>query len=251
MPSEQRETMQRVKTQPAYEHVCARIRRAIHLGEYLPGDRLPSERDMAGQLGVSRVTIREALRVLEGESYIVTTGRAGGGRVEVARTKVAVEASFDGADRSAGYWRQYLRDHLGQIDNLFDFRHANEAYAAGLAAHWCTDEQLDRLRQSIEDMRRSTEMATFRRADSTFHLTIAGASANSYFQKAIEDARADMFRPMDALNVDVTSSKSIKHHSEVLKAIESRDEGKARNAMARHIKFSRDEIRRVILDDGG
>ena len=241
--------MERVKTQPAYEHVCARIRRAIHLGDYLPGDRLPSERDLSGKLGVSRVKIREAIRVLEGEGYIVTTGRPGGSRVIVARPEEAAEVMFISADKTEGYWRQYLRDHLDKIENLFDFRHANEAFAAGLAATRRTDEQVERLRQSIGDMRASRDMSTFRRTDSTFHLTIANASANPYFKDAIEDARADMFRPMDALNVDVTISNSIKHHSEVLRAIVAKDEKKAHRAMVRHIEHSREEIRRVILDE--
>lgn len=241
--------MERVKTQPAYEHVCARIRRAIHLGDYLPGDRLPSERDLSEQLGVSRVTIREAIRVLEGEGYIVTTGRAGGGRVIVTRPKEAAEAKFDSAGKTAGYWRQYLRDHLDEIESLFDFRHANEAYAAGLAATRRTTEQVEKLRLSIDQMRISRDMPTFRRADSIFHLTIADASANPYFQQAIEDARADMFRPMDALNVDVTISDSIKQHSEVLRAIEAKDERKAQRLMAKHIERSREEIRRVILEE--
>lgn len=241
--------MERVKTQPAYEHVCARVRRAIHLGDYLPGDRLPSERDLSDQLGVSRVTVREALRVLEGEGYVVTTGRAGGGRVLVARPEEAAEAMFDSAAKTAGYWRQYLRDHLSEIENLFDFRQANEAFAAGLAATRRTDEQVEKLRQSVEDMRASRDMSTFRRADSAFHVTIAIASTNPYFKDAIEDARADMFRPMDALNVDVTISDSQKHHAEVLRAIEAKDEKKAHRAMARHIEHSREEIRRVILDE--
>lgn len=241
--------MERVRTQPAYEHVCARIRRAIHLGDYLPGDRLPSERDLSEQLGVSRVTIREAIRVLEGEGYLVTTGRAGGGRVLVTRLEEATGAMFDSADRTAGYWRQYLRDHLDEIENLFNFRQANEAFAAGLAATRRTDEQVEKLRLSIDDMRLSRDMSTFRRADSIFHLTIADASTNPYFQQAIEDARADMFRPMDALNVDVTISDSIKHHSEVLRAIEAQDEKRANRAMAKHIEHSREEIRHVILDE--
>ena len=63
----------------AYEVVTERIRRAIHIGSYLPGDKLPPERMLAQQLGVSRTTVREAIRVLEGEGYVVSRRGASGG----------------------------------------------------------------------------------------------------------------------------------------------------------------------------
>jgi len=62
----------------AYEVVTERIRRAIHIGSYLPGDKLPPERTLAQQLGVSRTTVREAIRVLEGEGYVMSRRGASG-----------------------------------------------------------------------------------------------------------------------------------------------------------------------------
>ena len=55
-----------------HELVVNQLRRAIHLSDYLPGDRLPSERDIAGRLDVSRETVRDAIRVLEAEGYVVS-----------------------------------------------------------------------------------------------------------------------------------------------------------------------------------
>ena len=78
-----------IRTTHAYEEVCTRLRRAIHLGEYVPGNRLPSERDLADQFGVSRVTVREAIRVLEGEGYIISSGRAGGGTTDRCAARVS------------------------------------------------------------------------------------------------------------------------------------------------------------------
>src|SRR5262245_21338895 len=60
----------RIEKPAAYELVVNQLKRAIHLGSYVPGDKLPPERALAEQLGVSRVTTREALRVLQGEGYI-------------------------------------------------------------------------------------------------------------------------------------------------------------------------------------
>ena len=61
-----------IEASAMYERVVDRIHRAIHLGQLLPGDKLPPERVLAEQLKVSRVTLREALRVLEGEGYVQT-----------------------------------------------------------------------------------------------------------------------------------------------------------------------------------
>ena len=63
--------MEPVRKIAVHELVVSRLRRAIHLGDYLPGDRLPSERDIADRLEVSRESVREAIRVLESEGYEV------------------------------------------------------------------------------------------------------------------------------------------------------------------------------------
>src|SRR4029079_3166877 len=72
-------TLGPVATIPAYELVLEQLRRSIQLGHFLPGDKLPPERDLARQLGVSRTTVREAVRVLEGEGAVeIRRGSAGG-----------------------------------------------------------------------------------------------------------------------------------------------------------------------------
>ena len=240
--------MKRVETLPTYEHVCARIRRAVHLGEYMPGDRLPSERDLAQQLGVSRVTLREAIRVLEGEGYITTSGR-GGTRVVGAFQRQDATGRLELNSLQSRLLRERLRDRLDEIEDLFDFRRANEGYAARLAATRRNDEHLDRLRASIDALRTSDNIPEFRKADSSFHLTIADASGNAYLQKAIEDGRADMFRPLDLLDIDVTISGSINDHSAILWAIEAGDPDRAETSMVDHIELARTEIRRVIVDE--
>ena len=64
---------------PAHELVLAQLRRSIHLGHFGAGDRLPPERELARQLGVSRTTVREAVRVLEGEGLVeIKRGSSGG-----------------------------------------------------------------------------------------------------------------------------------------------------------------------------
>ncbi|HLB06750.1 MAG TPA: FCD domain-containing protein [Alphaproteobacteria bacterium] len=236
----------RVVLSPAYEQVCAQVRRAVHLGEYVPGDRLPSERDLAKQLGVSRMTVREALRVLQAEGYVIATGRAGGGRLVVAPTGENAQWPL----KTPGPWLHYLSERWGEIDSLFEFRLANECAAARLAATRRTAAQLRVLDESLEALRASDNIPRFRRADSTFHLCIAEASANPYFRRAIEEARADMFRPLDIVDIDVSVSSAVPHHTAILKAIRAKDAAAAERAMAAHIETARTEIRRVIKQGG-
>ena len=67
-----------VATPTAYEIVGEHIRRAIHVGSFIPGDRLPPERELAATLGVARGTLREALRILQGNGYLHPSRGAGG-----------------------------------------------------------------------------------------------------------------------------------------------------------------------------
>jgi GntR family transcriptional repressor for pyruvate dehydrogenase complex len=62
--------MEPIQARSTHDLVVDRLRRAIHLGTYLPGDRLPPERELAMQFGVSRVTVREALSLLQGEGFL-------------------------------------------------------------------------------------------------------------------------------------------------------------------------------------
>ena len=94
--------IQRVEPAAAHELVVEEIRRAIHMGTYVPGDRLPAERALAEQLGVSRATLREAIGVLRAEGYLesrqarIPAGRRGDPR-ELAATAVFL------ASDAAGY----------------------------------------------------------------------------------------------------------------------------------------------------
>ena len=79
--------MEPVRKIAVHELVVNRLRRAIHLGDYLPGDRLPSERDIADRLEVSRESVREAIRVLESEGYVVSRRGAIGKHVGSPRSR--------------------------------------------------------------------------------------------------------------------------------------------------------------------
>src|SRR4051794_37505240 len=132
--------MAAIRTPASYELVVDQIRRAIQIGRFLPGEKLPTERELAGQLGVSRTTVREAMRVLQGEGLIETRrGRAGGA--------VVIAAEGSPAER-----RRLLRRRLAELENVFDYRLAVEPAAARLAAQRRTKTDLARLGEAMDTL---------------------------------------------------------------------------------------------------
>ncbi|MGH3327699.1 MAG: FadR/GntR family transcriptional regulator, partial [Streptomycetales bacterium] len=94
--------------------VAEYLRSLIHRGELGPGDRLPAERELAERLGVARVSLREAIRILQDGGYVeVRRGARGGTFVTELR-------------RPVEDWRARMREHTGEIDDIIDFRTALE-----------------------------------------------------------------------------------------------------------------------------
>jgi GntR family transcriptional repressor for pyruvate dehydrogenase complex len=216
---------------PAYAAVVDRVRRAVALGALLPGDRLPPERVLAEGLQVSRVTVREALRVLQGEGLLITKRGSSG---------TIVSPSVTGFDLEDDY------DH--KIAEVFELRLAVETMAAQLAAERGALDDISALDSCQEALELSSDVHTFRRADSKFHLTVARMSGNAMLRQAIEDARASVFSRLDRLNFAVIYESSIRGHAAVIDAIKARDPMAAAAAMAAHIEEARDEVIAVFAD---
>lgn len=217
-------------TPPAYAAVVERIRRALALGLLVPGDRLPAERVLADGMGVSRVTIREALRVLQGEGLLVTKRGSGG---------TTVAANIDGLERAGtGY--------DGRLGEVFELRLAVESMAARLAAERGPEADLEHLIGCQVAMAASTDVHSFRRSDSDFHLTVARMTGNDLLRQAIEDARAAAFSSLDRRDFTPMLQSSILGHAAVLQAVEQRDPVAASEAMSLHIVQARDEVQAIL-----
>jgi len=224
--------MERIEPSPVYELVVERLRRAIHIGTYMPGDRLPPERSLAEQLGVSRTTVREAIRVLEGQGYVEIRRGAAGGVILLDRGQTEERLG------------PIIRERLPELEEIVDFRIAVECRAARLAAIRRTDEDLAKLAAALETMEHGLEGATFRAADSAFHLGIAEAARNSWMRRAIEDARIAMLLPYDKVAEHVFRTAQIQHR-EILDAIRRRDPIAAERATEAHIEITRRDLRQT------
>lgn len=216
------------------ELVTDRLRRAIHIGTFAPGEQLPTERELAAALGVSRVTLREALRTLAANGYIVTRRGAHGG-------STVTSGPLDSAEL-----RRSLIERIGEFEAIMTFREIVESAAARLAAVSRAGGQLDVLRRSLHDLAAADSVACFRRADSAFHLAVAAAAGNPMLTATIADAREMLFAPTDALPFGVLIAASHQAHGEICEAIAAGDGERAASAMTAHIRAAGEEFRLAL-----
>ena len=221
-----------LRTPPAYAAVVERLRRAVALGFVLPGERLPSERTLAERLEVSRVTIREALRLLQGQGLLVTKRGSGG-------TVVAAGATSIG---------RLGEEYKAEVGEVFEYRLAVETMAARLAAQRGSEENIAELLSCQESLAASSDVGSFRRADSEFHLTVALMSGNNMLRQSVEDARAAAFSWLDLRKFHVVHESSIQGHAAIINAITRHDPEEAAAAMAAHIDQAHSEVLAALAD---
>jgi GntR family transcriptional repressor for pyruvate dehydrogenase complex len=215
--------------------VADHLRLLIHRGEVGPGDRLPAERELAGQLGVARISLREAIKVLQNDGYVqVRRGAHGGTYVTELDVPVA-------------RWRARMRTESGEFDDIVDFRVALEAEAARLAAARRTDEDLAAMQAAIGDLAAASGRAAFRLADSRFHAALARAAGNTRLVGAIEAARADLFATHDLLPYVNPIQESVRDHRAIHAAIEAGDPDAAAAATREHIENARTQLRDIVF----
>jgi len=191
----------------------------------LPEERLPAERKLAEQINISRVTLREALRVLETEGYLKIRRGATGGAF------VAPEGPL-----RAMALRRLGSDPVGVL-RIFEYRGTVEPLAARLAAVRRTPGDLRRLDQAVAEITKAGTPGELRRGEAAFHLAVAQASANPYILSSIEDALATLFMPLpdDALAERLAQSGLLR--ANVVAAIRDRTEGLAEQRMQLVIEY--------------
>jgi DNA-binding FadR family transcriptional regulator len=208
-----------VEHQAAYGLAVDGLRRQIHLGLLLPGERMPAERKLAEEIAVSRVTLREALRILEGEGYLTVKRGATGGAF------VASEA-----DLRAMAARRLARDPAA-IMRILEFREINARMAARFAAGRRTPGHVKRLRQALDALKAASTPGLLRQAETAFHLAMAEASLNPLLVKAIEDAIALAFLPLVSTDIPAAAAHAHQVHVSLFEAIERGDEAMAEAAV--------------------
>ena len=216
--------LQAVENRRLYRQIADQIAALIEKGEYGAGERLPPERDLAKQLGVSRPSVREALIALEVEGYVEV--RVGSGVYVTGERRAASQAS--------------LPADSGPFE-LIRARWIIEAECAALAAKNATRAQMRAIDHAIDEMESHRDRGLEPLApDRQFHLRIAEASGNSALAlvvKTLWDQRTGplFLRLEHHFDTPALWTVAIREHREIASAIGRRDAMAARAAMRRHM----------------
>lgn len=205
--------------------VAVVIEERLISGEYSPGERLPSERELAGQFGVGRSAIREVLRGLQEKGLIDSQPGRGTFAREVRLTDA--HGSVELAIRRGGVTAR----------ELVQARTVLECEAAALAAEHRTDEQVDEMRMILSAFNSAPDTGAGAALDLAFHEAIVVASGNQVLQIMFGSIRnltlGVVLRSLTDRNV---RNAGVPIHEQVLNAVSDQDPEAARRAMASHMK---------------
>lgn len=215
---------------------------AIIVGTLTAGEQLPPEGQLAVDFGVSRLTMREAVRLLQAQGVIV--------QVPGSRHRIAPVGEWTGMDAVVRHARSAGQRRRSSIE-LLEVRMMIETGAAQLAARRRTDEQLATLEDSLERMHRmhdAGDVEGFVDADLVYHDTILRAAENRILIAAmlpltsmLEETRGETSA------VPEIREHALTEHRTVLDAIRSGDAVAARDAMASHMQQTHDDLVTLVL----
>ncbi|MFL4903083.1 FadR/GntR family transcriptional regulator [Streptomyces sp. MMS24-I2-30] len=212
-----------VRAGNGFEEALEQILQVVRLGLVPGGERLPAERELAERLGISRVTLREVLRVLQDQGLVESRRGRYGGTFVLPR-----------ADASGG---AELRRRLAgvDLDDVLRFREVLEVGAAGLcAAHELSDGQSERLRTALARTH-DAPLAEYRRLDTLLHLTVAELSGSPTLAAQYAAVRATVNDLLDCIPLLVRNLEhSQRQHTALVEAVLAGDADAARATMREH-----------------
>ena len=222
---------------PAYQVLADDLRAQITSGRLRPGDRLPTEPELCASSGLSRSTVREALRLLASQYLIVTTRGVSGGSFVSRPSPEQLSTSIAGAVR-------LMRDAATVgVDDLLEVREMLEVPAAALAALRRTEQDLAALRAALFDPR-TDDLETMLAGHRAFHAALATAVANPLYLV--------LTRPLHQLANERDLGATVPAgmweridtaHRRLVARIEARDADGAAEVVRAHLRQARDAYR--------
>jgi GntR family transcriptional repressor for pyruvate dehydrogenase complex len=215
-----------VREPPLYDKVADMMLKEIVSRRFQPGDRLPSERELGEQFGVSRTVIREAVKALTAKGLIeAQSGR--GLRVAAVHSDAVTESLS-----------LYLHGRTIEYAKVHEIRTGLEVQMAAAAAARRTDEDIIEMTKACEQMEAAigdVDVAAVH--DVEFHRTIGRATHNELYVVLLDAVGAALLEVRRAnLGLPSASQQTLDHHREILEAIVAGDTAAASDAMRRHLE---------------
>jgi GntR family transcriptional regulator, transcriptional repressor for pyruvate dehydrogenase complex len=222
------------RPEPVSGEVARKLLPWLLSGGVQVGDRLPSERVLASQLGVGRSAIREGLRplVLLG----VLEVRPGSGTYLRASTSDLLPDVIE--------WGLLLGDHI--VEDMVEARVLIEVSLVRLAAQRCDDELVRRMWETLEAMRASDSVQSFTEADLDFHLILANGSGNSVLSGVLRNIRSLLAVWIRRVREQDSPDVLYAQHVAIAEAVEARDGDAAAAAMQTHMDRVAGALRRTL-----
>jgi GntR family transcriptional regulator, transcriptional repressor for pyruvate dehydrogenase complex len=228
-----------VRVPRAYEQLAGDLRERITAGDLRPGDRLPSETSLAEQAGVSRSTVREALRTLQEAGLIVR-----------ASPRVMVVADPGDGGPAFRELRRELRRRNVTFHHLHEALVTLEPVLTGYAAQRRDERDLQRLREALETQERALDdFAEWSRLDVEFHLLIAEISGNPALIVAREPLTQVLLPTLHRfMSSRAQTEAATRYHQRLVAEIEGGDPDLASAVMRRHVNDFRIAWEKAGLD---
>ena len=226
---EQPKAFRPVRLARASDEVVQQIKALIFGGRLASGDPLPSEKDLTEQFGLSRITIRDALRVLESEGLIeIKVGARGGAFV-----------AQPSAQRVSESLTNLLRLQRITIQELIEARLAVEPHVAALAAKRATAADIAAMERAVESARagRTAGDSHFVPHSVAFHIALAEAAKNQVLLSTVNSIRTPFQEALTTLPAEDMAERAIADHRQILDAIKAHDPQRAQQLMHAHITY--------------
>jgi GntR family transcriptional repressor for pyruvate dehydrogenase complex len=223
-----------IKASKISDEVYKQLVSLISSGQLKPSEKLPSEREMASDLGVSRQSIREALYRAEIMGLIEV--RQGEGSFVLSSVRESLKPPLV----------VLLEEEAGRIFEFLEVRKLIEGWCAEKAATEATAEDLEKMEGILEKMARIAPTdREWEGLDVEFHLSIAAATHNViaiHIMEALKDSFGSFFRFRKVLTRSERKDLLWQHHDEIYRAISQRDPFLARQKLVRHLDYIEKKI---------
>lgn len=217
-------TLKRLSHSSVKDQVFGQLKNQILQKVWLPGTKIPSENALAKQLGVSRISIREAIKMLSSLGLLYTV-QGGGTYVTEYKSEVMLNPLIP-----------MLALDFTDVYDVLEYRRIVECGTVAIVVDKADTEDVERLETTYRNMQAHVDdRALFAGADLEFHLDLAKATKNPIIIKINDIIRSILINSMDNIVASLGVEDGLNYHRWILDAIESKDRERAKHLMEEHI----------------